>query len=76
MTISISSRGGLAVGDEQAAPRAASIVNASRSCNVVIDNYRQFTAECLTANFGNAINFMWMLRDRARGVVRYSECRA
>jgi len=76
MTIYVSSHGGRAVGDEQVARRAASMVRTSRNYNVVMDNCHQFTAGCLTGDFENANNFMWMLKDRARAVLGCSEWRA
>lgn len=76
MTIYVSSRDGRAVGDEQVAHRAASMVGRSRSYNVALDNCHQFSAGCLTGNFDNPNNFMWMLKDRAKEVLGTAEWRA
>jgi hypothetical protein len=76
MTIYVSSRNGQAIGDEQVGNRASSMIGKSRSYNVALDNCHQFTAGCLTGNFENANNFLWMLKDCASEVLGSREWRA
>lgn len=76
MTIYVSSRNGRAVGDEHVGHRAAAMVGSSRSYSVILDNCHQFSAGCLTGDFDNAHNFLWMLKDQAREVLGSKEWRA
>jgi hypothetical protein len=76
MTIYVSSRNGLAVGDEEVARRAKSMIGKSRSYNFLFDNCHQFTAGCLTGNFDNTKNFVWMLKDEASKALGSQEWRA
>ena len=54
-----------AVGSEHVANRALSIVGEKRSYNLMLDNCHQFTTGCLTGNFENSKNFLWMLKMQA-----------
>ena len=54
-----------AVGSERVANRALSIVGEKRSYNLMLDNCHQFTTGCLTGNFENSKNFLWMLEMQA-----------
>jgi len=76
LTIYVSSRDGQAAGNDQAGRRAASMIGKSRSYNVILDNCHQFSAGCLTGEFDNSDNFLWMLKDRTRKVLGADEWRA
>ncbi len=54
-----------AIKSSKIATRAREMVGCERSYNVILDNCHQFTSGCLTGNFGNADNFLWMLKDTA-----------
>lgn len=56
----------IAVGDQSTAERAKNWVGHSRDYNFVLDNCHQFSAGCLTGNFNNSSNFLWMLKDEAK----------
>ena len=58
-----------AVGDVQVAERARSQVGRSRDYNFLMDNCHQFSAGCLTGDFENSNNFLWMLKDEASDVL-------
>lgn len=76
MTIYVSSRNGHAVGDEEVGRRAVSMIGQSRKYSVILDNCHQFTAGCLTGEFDNANNFLWMLKNRSSEVLGSREWRA
>jgi len=54
------------VGSCNASKRAEKKVGRSRDYNVILDNCHQFTAGCLTGDFENNCNFLWMLKEEAR----------
>lgn len=54
-----------AVGSLSAANRARSKVGGTRDYSVILDNCHQFTSGCITGNFENADNFLWMLKHSA-----------
>ena len=56
---------GKAVGDGEVADRAEDMVGSSRSYNPILDNCHQFASGCLTGDFENSDNFLWMLKDTA-----------
>ena len=66
VSIYVSCRNKNPVGSEDVANRAKSRVGRNRDYNVVMDNCHQFSSGCITDNFGNASNFMWMLKDDAK----------
>ena len=70
MSIYVSCRGGKPVGSRQVANRAISMIGSSRDYNFVFDNCHQFVAGCLSGNFNNSSNFLWMLKDETRKVLR------
>lgn len=76
LTIYVSSRNGRAVGDEEVGRRAVSMIGQSRKYSVIMDNCHQFTAGCLTGEFDNPNNFLWMLKDRSSAVLGSREWRA
>lgn len=43
--------------------RALSMVGKSRNYHFLLDNCHQFVAGCLTQNFENSTNILWMLKD-------------
>ena len=64
-SIYVSCFDGEAIGDEEVADRAEDMVGSSRSYNLILDNCHQFASGCLTGDFENADNFLWMLKDTA-----------
>ena len=69
MSIYVSCYEDEAVGDVQVAERARSQVGRSRDYNLFTDNCHQFSAGCLTGDFENSNNFLWMLMDEASNVL-------
>ena len=65
ISIYVSCNGVLPVGGEIIAKRARKLVGHKRSYNVILDNCHQFTSGCLTGNFDNSDNFIWMLKHTA-----------
>lgn len=74
--IMVSSSDGFAVGSEKVALRAEIMVGSNRNYNLVLDNCHQFTSGCLSGDFENPHNFMWMLKDEARRVLGAESWRA
>ena len=64
-SIYVSCFDGEAVGDEEVADRAEDMVGSSRSYNLILDNCHQFASGCMTGDFENSDNFLWMLKDTA-----------
>ncbi|WP_342117318.1 lecithin retinol acyltransferase family protein [Pseudoduganella sp. OTU4001] len=69
LAIYVSSNGTGAVGSVVVAERARSMIGKRRDYGLLMDNCHQFSAGCLTGNFENATNFMWMLKDEATRVL-------
>lgn len=65
ISIYVSCRGSEAVGAINAAERALRMAGSSRSYNVVLDNCHQFSSGCITGEFDNSDNFLWMLKHTA-----------
>jgi hypothetical protein len=63
--IYVSCRDIRSVGLANVARRAKEMVGASRNYNFIIDNCHQFSAGCLTGDFKNSNNFLWMLKDES-----------
>ncbi|MNE00608.1 hypothetical protein D3C80_930220 [compost metagenome] len=42
------------------------MVGQTRSYNFLLDNCHQFTSGCLTGDFENSSNFLWMMKDEAK----------
>lgn len=63
ISIYVSSSSGTSDGDESVAQRALDAVGRQRDYNVILDNCHQFSSGCLTGNFDNTDNFLWMLKD-------------
>ncbi|WP_429186730.1 lecithin retinol acyltransferase family protein [Aeromonas veronii] len=53
------------VGSEEVAERAKSMIGRTRGYNFLFDNCHQFSAGCLTGDFDNSCNFLWMLKDES-----------
>ncbi|MBV7317341.1 hypothetical protein [Shewanella sp. NIFS-20-20] len=44
---------------------AKAAIGNKRKYNMLLDNCHQFSAGCITGNFENSNNFLWMLKDLA-----------
>lgn len=75
ISIYVSCHDGHAVGSEAAARRAREMIGSHRDYNVILDNCHQFTAGCLTGNFENSNNFLWMLKDKSQQILGSDEWR-
>lgn len=53
------------VGCNDVAERAISMIGETRNYGLLTDNCHQFSAGCLTGDFENSSNFLWMLKDQA-----------
>ncbi len=65
MSIYVSCAEETPVGSQRVAARARSMVGHRRSYNLLQDNCHQFSAGCLTGNFDNTHNFLWMLKEES-----------
>jgi len=65
ISIYVSCDGSSAVGGDTIAERAKKMVGEKRDYNLIFDNCHQFTSGCITGNFENSDNFLWMLKDTA-----------
>lgn len=54
-----------AVGSSRIGHLARAMAGGERSYNVILDNCHQFASGCITGNFDNADNFLWMLKHTA-----------
>ena len=75
ISIYVSCHNGHAVGSRAAARRAREMIGRHRDYNVILDNCHQFTAGCLTGNFENSSNFLWMLKEKSQQILRSDEWR-
>lgn len=66
MSIYVSSHEGCAVGSSAVAQRALDRVGSWRDYNLILDNCHQFCSGCVTGNFENSDNFLWMLKDTVK----------
>ena len=62
ISIYVSCRDRVAVGDASVARRGRRMVGKHRDYNFILDNCHQFSSGCLTGDFENADNFLWMLK--------------
>ena len=62
ISIYVSCVGSSAVGAGDVAKRAVGMIGESRAYNVVLDNCHQFSSGCMTGDFDNSDNFLWMLK--------------
>jgi uncharacterized protein YycO len=65
-SIYVSCSGTSAVGSKIVGQRAREMVGQARSYNFIMDNCHQFAAGCLTGDFDNSSNFLWMLKDQSK----------
>lgn len=65
VSIYVSCKDEFSVGNKSVADRALSMVGKSRKYNIIMDNCHQFTSGCISGNFENSDNFLWMLKDTA-----------
>ncbi len=75
MSVYVSSHNGVGVGSSAVAQRALDMVGSWRDYNLILDNCHQFCSGCITGNFENSDNFLWMLKDTARRCMRADEWR-
>lgn len=54
---------GRPIGLSYAANRAIEMLGEKRNYNLILDNCHQFSSGCITGDFDNADNFLWMLKD-------------
>lgn len=64
--IYVSCREDVAIGSPIAAQRARSQLGSSREYNIILNNCHQFCTGCMTGNFENSDNFLWMLKHSAK----------
>ncbi len=64
--IYVSCRNNVATGSPTIAQRARSALGLHREYNIFLNNCHQFCAGCLTGNFENSDNFLWMLKHSAQ----------
>jgi len=69
ISIYVSCKNDMPVGSEKVAKRAKNMIDKKRDYNVLFDNCHQFTFGCLTEDFENYDNFLWMLKDTARKIL-------
>lgn len=62
ISIYVSCAGVNPVGAKSVAARARRMVGKKRSYSILFDNCHQFTSGCLTGDFSNADNFLWLLK--------------
>jgi hypothetical protein len=67
--IYVSCKGKSAVGGKAIAERAKKMVGSNRRYNILLDNCHQFTSGCITGNFENSDNFLWMLKHTAKNEI-------
>lgn len=65
INIYISCRDTYAVGCRVAARRAKSMIGKQRKYSLITNNCHQFSSGCLTGDFENSDNFLWMLKFTA-----------
>lgn len=75
ISIYVSSSMNLSDGSEKVAERALNSIGRYRDYNFILDNCHQFSSGCLTGNFENSDNFLWMLKDTAKKVLGSDEWR-
>lgn len=51
-----------AVGNKYIANNAMAMIGRKREYNFILDNCHQFCAGCITEDYDNAVNFLWMLK--------------
>jgi hypothetical protein len=69
ISIYVSCSDSLAVGGNTIAKRAKEMAGKRRNYNLIFDNCHQFTSGCITGNFENSDNFLWMLKHTAENEI-------
>lgn len=69
ISIYVSCDGDSPVGGSTVAERAKRMIGKCRNYNVILDNCHQFTSGCMSGNFENSDNFLWMLKDTAKSEI-------
>ena len=75
ISIYVSCNGLSATGTNTIARRAKKMVGKGRKYHVILDNCHQFTSGCITGNFENSDNFLWMLKSSANNVLSTNKWR-
>ncbi len=75
LSIYVSSSDSEAVGSNEVAKRAKQMVGNNRDYNLLLDNCHQFTSGCLTGDFENHDNFLWLVKDKAKEQLNANEWR-
>ena len=65
ISIYVSCKDTKAVGNQEIANRAKNMIGSKRDYNFILDNCHQFTAGCITGNFEEQNNFLWMVKFEA-----------
>lgn len=71
VSIYVSSYESEAIGNEKFAERALAMLGKKRAYNLLLDNCHQFTAGCISGDFENHVNYLWMLKNHC---IKYSDC--
>lgn len=69
ISIYVSCDGESPVGSKKVAKKAKNMIGNSRYYNVILDNCHQFTSGCVSGNFENSDNFLWMLKHTAESEI-------
>jgi len=73
ISLYVSSCGCYSVGSREVAQRALNMIGSRRNYNLLTNNCHQFTSGCLTGNFENNDNFLWLLKITSENVLG-SDC--
>lgn len=75
MSIYVACNGSTAIGTNAIAKKAKRMVGKNRNYNLVLNNCHQFTSGCITGNFENSDNFLWMLKHTVNKELSTNEWR-
>lgn len=75
MSIYVSSSRETSDGNPLVAQWALDAIGKQRNYNVILDNCHQFSSGCLTGNFDNSDNFLWMLKHTTQKILGSDEWR-
>ncbi|STQ90839.1 lecithin retinol acyltransferase family protein [Iodobacter fluviatilis] len=75
ISIYVSCDGDSPVGSNKTAKRAKDMAGSCRDYNFILDNCHQFTSGCISGDFENSDNFLWMLKDTAKSELNASTWR-
>lgn len=65
ISIYVSCDGNTPTGCNDIAKRAKNMSGKRRDYNLILDNCHQFTSGCISGNYENSDNFLWMVKDTA-----------